>query len=211
MIYMLWKESMPAKFYKHISKEKNFLYLNGKNVLQSKVLEIISELTDEDESNYKQLQNNFSSYKSIFQYVYSNVFPEIYCSTEKRAFDLKSNFHIIFKAYKDKKQLGRSLRKNPNNYESIRDETNIFEQKPINMDQFNETEETEVKERVEKRKQERREVAEKNKLLKKIKHEETKVKVKDMWQRLAKFNHEFKEIKMFKKDSEKMSETIIKN
>ena len=104
MIYMLWKECMPAKFYKHISKEKNFLYLNGKNVLQSKVLEIISELTDEDESNYKQLQNNFSSYKSIFQYVYSNVFPEIYCSTEKRGFDLKSNFHIIFKAYKDKKQ-----------------------------------------------------------------------------------------------------------
>ena len=169
MIYMLWKECMPAKFYKHISKEKNFLYLNGKNVLQSKVLEIISELTDEDESNYKQLQNNFSSYKSIFQYVYSNVFPEIYCSTEKRGFDLKSNFHIIFKAYKYKKQLGRSLRKNPNNYESIRDETNIFEQKPINMDQFNETEETEVKERVEKRKQERREVAEKNKLLKKNK------------------------------------------
>ena len=169
MIYMLWKECMPAKFYKHTSKEKNFLYLNGKDVLQSKVLEIISELTDEDESNYKQLQNNFSSYKSIFQYVYSNVFPEIYCSTEKRGFDLKSNFHIIFKAYKDKKQLGRSLRKNPNNYESIRDETNIFEQKPINMDQFNETEEIEVKERVEKRKQERREVAEKNKLLKKNK------------------------------------------
>ena len=32
-----------------------------------------------------------------------------------------------------------------------------------------------------------------------------------MWQRLAKFNDEFKEIKMSKKDSEKMSETIIKN
>ena len=195
MIYMLWKECMPAKFYKHIYREKNFFYLNGKNVLQSKVLEIISEFTDEDESNYKQLQNNLSSYKSIFQYVYSNVFPEIYFSTEKRGFDLKSNFHIIFKAYKDKKQLGRSLRKNPNNYESIRDETNIFEQKPINIDQFNETAETEVKERVEKRKQERREVAKKNKLLKKIKHEEIKVKEKDMWQRLAKFNDEFKEIK----------------
>ena len=39
----------------------------------------------------------------MFQYVYSNVFPEIYCATEKRDFDLKSNFHIIFKTYKDKK------------------------------------------------------------------------------------------------------------
>ena len=33
MIYMLWKECMPQKFYQHICKEKKFLYLNGKNVL----------------------------------------------------------------------------------------------------------------------------------------------------------------------------------
>ena len=167
MIYLLWKECMPVKFYKHICKEKNFLYLNGKNVLQPKVLEIISKFIDEDKNNYKQLQNNLSSYKSIFQYVYSNFFPEIYCSTEKRGFDLKSNFHIIFKTYKDKKQLKSSLGKNPNNYESIRDEKNIYEQQPINIDQFNEIEDPEVKERVEKRKQKRLKDAEKNKLLKK--------------------------------------------
>ena len=167
MIYMLWKECMPVKFYKHICKEKNFLYLNGKNVLQPKVLEIISKFIDEDKNNYKQLQNNLSSYKSIFQYVYSNFFPEIYCSTEKRGFDLKSNFHIIFKTYKDKKQLKSSLGKNPNNYESIRDEKNIYEQQPINIDQFNEIEDPEVKEHVEKRKQKRLKDAEKNKLLKK--------------------------------------------
>ena len=41
MIYMLWKECMPRNFYRHICKEQNFLYLNGKNVLQPKVLEII--------------------------------------------------------------------------------------------------------------------------------------------------------------------------
>ena len=210
MTYMLWKECMPVKFYKHICKEKNFLYLNGKNVLQPKVLEIISKFIDEDKNNYKQLQNNLSSYKSIFQYVYSNFFPEIYCSTEKRGFDLKSNFHIIFKTYKDKKQLKSSLGKNPNNYESIRDEKNIYEQQPINIDQFNEIEDPEVKERVEKRKQKRLKDAEKNKLLKK-KYEETKVKEKDMWQRLAKLNDEFKEIKKSKKDIKKMSETIIKN
>ena len=167
MIYMLWKECMPVKFYKHICKEKNFLYLNGKNVLQPKVLEIISKFIDEDKNNYKQLQNNLSSYKSIFQYVYSNFFPEIYCSTEKRGFDLKSNFHIIFKTYKDKKQLKSSLGKNPNNYESIRDEKNIYEQQPINIDQFNEIEDPEVNERVEKRKQKRLKDAKKNKLLKK--------------------------------------------
>ena len=50
----------------------------------------------------------------------------------------------------------------------------------------------------------------KNKLLKqKRKAKETKRKEKDMWSRLAKLNGEFKEIKKAKKESKKMSETII--
>ena len=79
MIYMLWKECMQQKFYKHICKEKNFLYLNGKNVLQPKVFEIITDFLNEDENNYRELRNDLSSNKSNFQHVYSNVFPEIYC------------------------------------------------------------------------------------------------------------------------------------
>lgn len=45
--------------------------------------------------------------------------------------------------------------------------TNVYEQIPIAIDNFNDAEEVEVKQRVEKRKQKRREVVEKNKLLKK--------------------------------------------
>ena len=51
MIYMLWKECMPVKFCRHICKEKKFLYLNGKNVLQPKVLEIITDFLKEDKNN----------------------------------------------------------------------------------------------------------------------------------------------------------------
>ena len=43
----------------------------------------------------------------------------------------------------------------------------MFEQKPIKIDHFNDEAEKEVKARVEKRKLKRREVTEKNKLLKK--------------------------------------------
>ena len=187
MIYMLWKECIPIKFYRRICQEKNNLYLNGKKVLQLKVLEIISEFIDANEGNYRILQNNLSAYKNIFQYVYSNVFPEIYCSTQKGGFDLKSNFHIMFKTCKDKKHLESSMGKNPANYESVRKETNIYEQRPISIDDFNESEEAEVKQWVENRKQKRREVAEKNTLLKKKrKAEENKVKEKDMWNRLVK-------------------------
>ena len=63
---------------------------------------------------------------------------------------MKSNFHIIFKTYKDKKKLETSLGKNPENYETVRNETNMYEQKPVNVDDFNEVEEKLVKERVEK-------------------------------------------------------------
>ena len=101
------------------------------------MFEIITHFLNEGEDNYKELRNNLSSYKNIFQYIYSNVFPEIYCSTVKRGFDLKSNFHIIFKTYKDKKQLESSLGKNLDNYESIRNEIYTYEQKPINVDDFN--------------------------------------------------------------------------
>ena len=57
--------------------------------------------------------------------------------------------------------------KNPVNYKSIRKETNIYEQKTINIDDFNESEEAEVKQWVEKRKQKRQAVVEKKKTFKK--------------------------------------------
>ena len=53
-------------------------------------------------------------------------------------------------------------------------------------------------------------MAENNKLLKKKqKTEESKVKEKEMWERLSKLKGEFKNIKKAKKESKKMSETII--
>ena len=127
--------------------------------------------------NYVLLRNNLSQYKNIFQYAYSNVFPEIYCATEKRGFDLKSTF------YKDKKieQFG----KNPQNYKNAYAETSVFEQKPIKIDDFNEVEEKEAKELAEKRKMEQKMVAEKNKLLrKKKKQEKNEEDKKEMWNRL---------------------------
>ena len=42
--------------------------------------------------------------------------------------------------------------KNPNNYESVWKETNTYEQKPINIDDFNDLEDAEVKEWINKRK-----------------------------------------------------------
>ena len=57
----------------------------------------------------------------------------------------------MFKTYKAKKTLNVWGKINKN-YETVCDETSVYEQKPIKIDNFNEAEEKEVKEHIEKRK-----------------------------------------------------------
>ena len=66
---------------------------------------------------------------------------------------------------------------------------------------FNEGEEKEIKERVEKQKIKRREVAQKKKtlFLKKKKQEENKETEKELWSKLSALNKEFKDIREHKK------------
>ena len=158
------------------------------------------------------LQEHLALFKDIFQYVYSHVFPEVYTTSEKRGFDLKSNFHILFKAYRDKMMMRQqSLAKNSANYEH-QNETCKFEQKPIkNFDQFSDSEEREVKERAEKRLAEQHEKTEDLKAKRrKQKSDENKVKGGEMWNRLNKLNAEFKKIRESKKEAKKISATIVK-
>ena len=61
------------------------------------------------------------------------------------------------------------LEKNPQNYEVERQTSFEHEQKLVKIDDFNDEEEKIIKERVEKRKKKRQDVAEKNKALKRKK------------------------------------------
>ena len=93
------------------------------------------------------LQEYLARYKDIYQYVYSHVFPEVYTTSEKRGFDLKSNFHILFKSYRDKHLMRQhATAKNLWNYDVVKKETSECEQKPIkNFDSFNDEEENKIK------------------------------------------------------------------
>ena len=102
MVCMLWRECIPPEFYRYICEELNFIYLNGKDVGQPGVLEIVGGYIDQGKQNLRMLQEHLARYKDIYQYVYSHVFPEMYTTSAKHSFDLKSNFHILFKAYRDK-------------------------------------------------------------------------------------------------------------
>ena len=130
MVYMLWKECIPSEFYKYICEEKFFIYRNGRNVNQSHVLEIVGHFIDQGKQNLRILQEHLARYKDIYQYIYSHIFPEIYTSSEKRGFDIKSNFQILFKAYRDKQLIRQqSSTKNPVNFETKTNTTFKFEQK----------------------------------------------------------------------------------
>ena len=87
--------SIPAK--KRISDK-----LNGRDVGKPGALEIVGNFIDQGKENLKLLQEHLVRFKDIYQYVFLHIFPEIYTASEKRGFDLKSNFHIIFKSYCDK-------------------------------------------------------------------------------------------------------------
>ena len=143
------------------------------------------------------------------------MFPEIYSVTEKRGIDLKSNFHILFKTYRDKAILRQqqtiTSTKHPANYENERIESNEFEKKTINnFNEFSDKEEEELRQQAEKRKQIRREQTQENKAKKlKLKQEEAKEKVSEMLEKLNDLSSKFKTIKQSKKEAKKMSATIL--
>ena len=85
MIYMLWRECIPVEF------------LNGRDVSQPGVLEIVGRFIHQDKENLRLLQKCLANYKDIFQYVYSYTFPEIYTMSEKRGIDIKAIFIYCLK------------------------------------------------------------------------------------------------------------------
>ena len=60
---------------------ENFTYLNGKNVLDPQIREIVWKFMEENIKNYKVLRLNLEK-KSVIQYVYSKVFPYFDTMTE---------------------------------------------------------------------------------------------------------------------------------
>ena len=53
---MLRRECIPLKFYNCIREDKNFIYLNDKDVDYPKILEIVGEFIDHRKQNLRMLQ-----------------------------------------------------------------------------------------------------------------------------------------------------------
>ena len=105
IMYMLWDECIEKTFFEHICENDNFIYLNGKNVLYSKTAQIVLDYLNKDTSNIVELRKCLQNDIKTIQFVYSRCFPEIYSLMEKRKINLKSEFLLTFKLWKDKKKL----------------------------------------------------------------------------------------------------------
>ena len=79
-------------------------------MLYPKVSDIIHKFFKLDEKNYGPLRNKLSQFRNIFQYVYSSMYPKIYCST-----DLKSIFFTLFLRPTKTKKSTEETGKNPQN------------------------------------------------------------------------------------------------
>ena len=107
--------------------------------MHQKVSDIVWNFISEDKNNYKKLRENLRKNRNVFQYVYSIVYPNIYCSSKKQCYELRSEYLIVFKEYKDRKK-AESLGKNARVYKES-ENINNFEQKPIKIVDFPEEEE----------------------------------------------------------------------
>ena len=159
IIQVLWKYHILDEFCRFIYKKEHFSYLNSKNILHQKVLDIAWTFIAENENNYENLRENLRRNKYIFQFVYSIFYPEIYCLTGKRGFDWKVNFWLHLKNIRTKKIGWRSktFRKQK--------KCKFWRKKTILIDDFTKEEEEELRKKVETRKQKRRTVPEKIKNL----------------------------------------------
>ena len=129
MIKILWEECIPQGYYNFLKRPENFETLNSINVTFKDVKKNVQ--------NYLQLPNTwsetirfFTSYYSIYQYVYSLLFPKSYANTRMGQKN-KVNFFLCFERWRKRKgdmQTG----KNPFNF-AVAEEviTYPFEQKPI--------------------------------------------------------------------------------
>ena len=103
-LYMLWDECIEKTFYKHICENDNFIYLNRKNVLYSKTAQIVLDYLNKDASNIVQLRKCLQNHMNTIQFLYWRCFPEIYSLVDRRGINLKSEFLLTFKLWKNIKK-----------------------------------------------------------------------------------------------------------
>ena len=135
MVKMLWEKCLPSRFYEHVKSAKNFEILtSGKlNFNQAKqIVYAYVQLPDVWQELLKYVAKN----QSIYQYIYSLLFPLNYLQSNKYGIKVRNGFSLCFSEWttdKVKKEHEQKyLAKNPFNFAVYEKETrHPLEQKHI--------------------------------------------------------------------------------
>ena len=139
----------------------------------------------------------FQKNKNIAQFVYSRCFPEIYSLVDKRGIQLKGEFLLSFKAWKNKKEA------NPQEKQEQKDEVDIADEKKKHQDE-------KCHQRMVEKKLKRLVFAEKNDGLKQsVKKNKKPLDKKALWEKLDNFNKNFVKIKEQKRQNKLDKKPLI--
>ena len=114
---------------------RKFSLPKRENVLYAKVSEIVAKFIEMDTENFALLRNTLWQFKNIFQYVCPSTYPDIYCATEQRGFNIKAHSTLFIKTIKIK--TSNNIQENPQNFAVERQNSFENEQKPAKIDDFN--------------------------------------------------------------------------
>ena len=109
MINMFWEVCNESSFCKRVCQPDNFLHLNGKNVIYPRVSEIVIDYIEIDENNFSKLKRKLIENQKAFQFVHTSVYAEVYSFVETRGVDVRNNFLLKFKEWKDRKKYSQKL------------------------------------------------------------------------------------------------------
>ena len=196
IIYMLWDQCIERTFYKHICENDNFIYLNSKNVLYSKTAQIVFDYLKKDPKNIVLLRRCLQNRMKVIHFVYSKCFPEIYPLIDKCVMNLKSEFLLTFKLWKDKKKFAQPtsvISETENNKKAENDQD--LEKTLVEVN------DEKVSEKLNEKKLKRKVLAEKNTGLKEAtkKCRKSGPTEKELWGRLDNLNKKFVQAKEHKK------------
>ena len=193
IIYMLWDQSIKRIFYKHICENDNFIYLNSKTVLYSKPVQIVLDYLKKDPKNIILLRRCLQNHMKVIQFVYPKCFPEIYSLIDKRGINLKSEFLLTFRLWKNKKNFATQTR-----YVVAETENNKNAENKQDLDKtLVKVDGEKVSEKLNEKKSKRKVLAEKNTGLKEAtkKRRKSGPTEKELWDCLDTLNKKFVQAK----------------
>ena len=65
--------------------------------------DIVRKYIEENDENFDKFKKKLVEKKKLLQFVYSSAYPEVYSFDKKWDLELRNNFHLKFKDWKDRK------------------------------------------------------------------------------------------------------------